>query len=186
MILSATFVHALFLKSPVMNKNILILFLLIKSSFCFSQMEKTCSCDGLVDIGYKNAIAIFDKPLGQIKHRIKQDFKNENLLAFTIDKDSSDFFHLTMSYSRTDKAYTGWVKKAAYLGTYSRVYNDTLNLYSKPDLRSRIKSRIPTYTNSLLPITACRNKWVYVKIKKSVEGWLQEKDQCANPYTTCD
>ena len=169
-----------------MKKNLLILLLLIKTSFCYSQQTNTCSCEGLVNTDYKNSIVIYDKPFGQIKHSIKQDFKNEDYLTFIIDKDSANFFHLTFSYSLKDITFTGWTTKANYLGTFSRVYNDTLNLFSRPNLTSKIKSRIATWTNALLPITSCKDKWVYIKLNKDFEGWLQHKDQCANPYTTCN
>ena len=169
-----------------MRKILFILLLLIKSGFGYSQQINICACEGLVDTDYKNAIVIYDKPLGQIKHSIKQDFENEDYLTFKIDKDSGNFFHLTFSYSLKDKSYTGWVKKGNYLGIFSRVYNHTLNLFSMPNLTSKVKSKIPSWTNAFLPITACKDRWLYIRFRKDFEGWLQDKDQCANPYTTCN
>ncbi|HSC54317.1 MAG TPA: hypothetical protein VLC98_11870 [Phnomibacter sp.] len=155
----------------------------------FCQQANICSCEGLVDTDYKNAIDIYKAPLGQIKHKIKQDFKNEDYLIFTIDKDSANYFHLTFSYAISGKKFTGWVKKANYFGTHLRVYTGTLKLYNKPNSKSVIETKTDSLTNDLLPIIACKDKWVYVNHRTKNElyvGWLQEKDQCANPYTTCN
>ena len=160
--------------------------LLLQTNFSYSQTTSNCSCKGLVDLNYKKTITIYKNPFGQIKYNIKQDFINEDYLTFDIKKDSANFFYLTFTYSIEGKTYSGWVKKANYLGTFSRVYNDTLNLFSKPNLQSSIKSKVRSGTNSLLPIIACKDKWVYVKFRDKIEGWLQGKDQCANPYTTCN
>lgn len=171
---------------PFMRKFIFILLFLFETNFSHSQTTNNCSCEGLVDLNYKKSIPIYNNSFGQIKYNIKQDFKNEDYLTFVIDRDSANFFHLTFTYSMKGTTYSGWVKKANYLGTFSRAYSDTLNLFSKPNLKSKIKSKIKDWTDSLLTITSCKDKWVYVKFKNNIEGWLQDKDQCANPYTTCN
>lgn len=107
-------------------------------------------------------------------------------MSFDIDKESANFFHLTFTYSIKGKIYSDRVKKGNYLGTFSSVYNDTVNIFNRPCLLSNIKSKVRIWTNSLLPIIACKDKWVYVKFKNNIEGWMQDKDQCANPYTTCN
>lgn len=172
-----------------MQKILVVLFLLFKVSFMFSQSANDCSCEGIVDTKHKNYIEIFNTPSGQIKNKIRQDFKKEDYLTFIINKDSATFFYLTFYYSISGKAYTGWVKKANYLGTYSRVYTDTLYLYTNPDLKSRVQSKIPTWTYNLLPIIHCKEKWVFIKYlmgKEIKQGWLQYENQCPNPYTTCN
>jgi hypothetical protein len=172
-----------------MKSILIILFLTFETSLVFCQNTNNCSCEGLVDINYKNLIDIYKIPFGQIKYKIKQDFKNEDFLTFSIDKDSANFFHLTFSFSISGKDFTGWVKKANYLGIYSRVYSDTLKLYSMANLKSPINMTIATWTNTLLPIYACKDKWVFIKYSENnrrKEGWVQDKDQCSNPYTICN
>lgn len=169
-----------------MNRKLIFLIIVFKSSFCFSQNNNSCSCDGLINIDYKNTILIYDKPLGKVLHSVKQDFANEDFLVFRIDKDSAGYFHLKVSYSLKQESFTGWIKKANYLGTYSRSYIDTLKLFNKPDSTSTIKNVVPEWKNDFLLIVACSDKWVYIKNRKVTEGWMRESDQCANPYTTCN
>lgn len=169
-----------------MIKSLISFLLLLKVTFGFSQNVNICSCQGLVDIDYKKSVNIYNKPLKQIQYSLKQDFKNEDYLTFTVDKDSANYFHATFQYEIKNKHYSGWVKKANYLGTYSRVYTGPLRLFTKPNSNSRIHSTIATWTNDLLPIYGCKDKWIFVKtsVNKSFkEGWVKYKDYCSNPYT---
>ncbi|WDF53988.1 hypothetical protein [Mucilaginibacter sp. KACC 22063] len=169
-------------------------FLFICSSFIylasFSQVRKK-TCDVLIDPEYKGAIAIYTKPLGTLIQTLKQDFKNEDYLVFTILNQTSDYFYGTLTYSISEKHINGWIRKAKYIGTYARNYGkrDKLYLYTNSDFKSSIKNTIPEWTDQLYYVTDFNNGWVYVKINYKghiKEGWLSPDMQCSNPYTTCN
>jgi len=156
----------------------------------FAQSSKTV-CDILIDPEYKGSIPVFDSPGGKSFKMIKQDFKNEDYLVFSILNQTSGFFYGTLTYSISGKAVKGWVKKATYIGTYARNYapGTKLNLYLNPTEKSGINSIVPDWTNKLYEVTSFDKDWVYVKIVyngKLKQGWLAPDMQCSNPYTTCN
>lgn len=170
--------------------NYIFLFSLLTKSF--GQTKSSCNCRAMIDINYKNEVSIFDKPNGKIIQKLKHNFEEEDYLTLTILKDSADYYKVNISYSiKENSNLIGWLKKSNNIGTFAKNYSpkEKLNLYTKPNKKSKIKSIIPNWTNQLYIIKKCDEKWVYVKIKyKGVakEGWLEPEKQCDNPYTTCN
>ena len=155
----------------------------------YGQSNSTCSCEGLIDTEYKGLINIYDRPNGSIKAKLKHNFVNEDYLIFTIEKTFPNYFKVTIAYSISGKAISGWVKKEKHLGTYPRAYSETVQLYSKPNERSKVAGIIQPENAELAQILNCTNDWTYVRLKVKTslkEGWLKRSDQCPNPYTTCN
>lgn len=157
-------------------------------SHAFSQ-KLTCNCEALFDYEHKNAIPIFDKPNGKVINQVKHNFNAEDFLIMTIDREQGDFFHGKVAYSISGKFYRGWVRKAPWLGTYARNYNEAkLTLYRAPTLAAPVKIQVPGSIPGLYSIRHCAGAWVYVRVisqGKVYEGWLPPSMQCANQYTTC-
>ena len=90
----------------------------------------------------------------------------------------------------SEKRNEGWIKKSEPIGIYGRNYGDTpLNLYTKPDKKSIVKTTINEWYNDSYRVLKCKNNWMYVKLKirgEVHEGWLEPNMQCANQYTTCN
>jgi hypothetical protein len=175
-----------------MIKPVLILLIIVPFVKTSAQTSSICNCQALVDIEFKNEIIVYDKPNGQVIKKLRQYFNDEDYLLLTIDKEAVNYFHVDLSYAINENNSTrGWIKKSSAIGTYATNYspNDTLSLYSRPDLKSKVLSTIPGWTSRLYEITKCGNDWVYVKTvyKGQVKhGWLQPDKQCSNPYTTCN
>jgi hypothetical protein len=156
------------------------------------QILSECNCGALIDVEFKDRIVVYDKPNGLIIKKIQHNFDKEDFLILTIDKDTTDYFHVMISYSLTEKkGMEGWIKKGKSIGVFAKNYSNPqiLNLYLKPSLKSKVKSIIPKWVNQFYVIEKCSGKWVYVKIQykcQSKEGWLQPDKQCDNPYTTCN
>ncbi len=172
-----------------MNKYLIFIF--IFSLALKSNSQTKCNCDALIDVEYKGEVSLFEKPNGKLIKKLKHDFKKEDFLALTIEKDSMEYFKVSLVYFISGGELKGWIKKDKHIGTFAKNYgqNIILNLYSKPNLNSEVKSTVKYWTNQLYVIQKCSEKWVYVKIKdngKNCEGWLQPEKQCANPYTTCN
>ena len=173
----------------MMNKYFTFIFLV---SLAFkSNCQTLCNCEAIIDVEYKKKISLFEKPNGQVIKEVKHNVKNDDFLTLIIEKDSLDYFKVNLRHSISGDEIKGWIKKNNYIGTFARNYNSKkrLNLYSKPNLNSEIKSTVNEWTNQLYVIHKCSQKWVYVKIKnkgKIVEGWLQPEMQCPNIYTTCN
>ena len=174
----------------IMTRQSIIFILTILSLKIIAQTSTKCNCSALVDPKYTDNIIVFDKPDGKPIKELKNNIKDQNNLTLTIDKDSSIFFHVAIGFALTDNSnLKGWVKKSNVIGIYARNYNDTLLLFSKPDLKSKINSTIPNWTNQLYVIDKCYNDWVFVTIKykgQIKKGWLQPDKQCSSPYTTCN
>ena len=172
--------------------RIFMMIIFLISSFNLKAQIDKCNCDALIDINYKNKITVYSKPNGKAVKSFVHNFKEEDFLMLKINNDSIGFFHASVSYANKEKINTdGWIKKTTVIGTYARNYgkDDTLKLYSKPNLMSSVHSYIPEWVDDFYSITKCHNKWVYVKLKykgQIKEGWLHPDNQCPNPYTTCN
>ena len=175
-----------------MTRFIFITLLTVFISKTSAQTSTQCNCGAIVDVDFHCKVVVYDKPDGKIVKSLRHDFQKEDYLILTIDKDSLHFFHVDISNALTpESGKTGWIIKTKEIGTYARNYqqNDTLRLYSKPELTSKVQSIIPDWTNELYTITRCFKNWAYVRIKYNgqlKEGWLQPDKQCYNPYTTCN
>ena len=169
-----------------------VILLTIAVSNTNGQSSQKCNCEAIIDIEFKENVALYDKPNGKVVKIMQHDFQKENMLTLTIDHDSLNFFHVKLSNSLTpESSAIGWIKKTNAIGTYARNYqqDDRLFLYSKPQLNSKIESLIPNWTNQIYIITKCVGKWAHVRIKyrgQLRQGWLQPDKQCPNPYTTCN
>lgn len=76
----------------------------------------------------------------------------------------------------------GWVFNS-FLGLSTRGYGKkTVTVFSKADANSGINGRITS--NTPVRLLGCLGEWALVE-KNGVRGWLQPKDQCAAPFTTC-
>ena len=175
-----------------MRRFFFISILTILASTTNAQTSSKCNCGALIDVDFKKEIVLYDKPNGKVLKTFQHNFKEEDFLILLIEKDSLGYFYVDISNALTPKGgKTGWLKKTKEIGTYARNYepNDTLLLYSKPELVSKVQSIVPDWTNQLYTIKKCFDKWAYVRIKykgQVKEGWLQPDKQCDNPYTTCN
>jgi len=85
-------------------------------------------------------------------------------------------------------AKIGWIQ-IKFLGIYPSKFTP-INLYCKPDIRSKVKSTIVKPEYYPFNILDCKGKWLRVSYydvdKKKKIGWLSPEDQCSNPYSTCN
>ncbi len=169
--------------------KILNIFLLLTFISCQSQ---NCNCEGFIDWESNKLINIYSNSDGIKKiAELRNDIENEDFLIFRIIESKKEFFKVEIGRAMSGNRITGWIKKEKELGIYDRNYseNETLNLYTEPNVNSKIKSKLTEYNTSLYTIIDCKKDWVYVKLKKEnkvYEGWLEPSMQCASPYTTCN
>lgn len=175
-----------------MRRFVFIAFLTFLISKIDAQTASNCNCGAIVDPEFKGKIVLYDKPYGSATKIFQQDFTNDDYLILTISKDTLGYFRVYISNALTpENGKTGWIKKTREIGTFARNYepNDTLKLYSKPEVRSKVQSIVPEWTNQLYTISKCVKNWVYVTLEykgQMKEGWLPPDKQCDNPYTTCN
>lgn len=81
--------------------------------------------------------------------------------------------------------HQGWIDWE-YLGI--RLNGDAIAIRCQPCAISKIRSMINLpYWKDIYPINRAQSGWIYIKdFKRSIVGWVEPKDQCANPYTTCN
>ncbi len=136
-----------------MKYFVFVFSLFIYSCFFRSSSQKTCNV--LIDPDYSGDVSIYIKPFGKPAKILKQDFKNEDYLVFTILDQNSQYFYGILSYSISGKHLNGWIKKAKYIGTYGRNYGirTKLNLYTASSFDSPIKNIISDWTSQLYQVT---------------------------------
>ena len=172
-----------------MKIKLIILLLLLVTINATAQKMFSCACEGFVDKNFKGFISLLDKPNGSAQQVLKNNLKSEGYLIFSIDKVSDSFFHVKMKYAITDKPYQGWISRSKYLLTSVRNHELAISLYSEPSLTSKTKAIIPNTCSGPFQIFNCAQSWIYIKklaTQTKLEGWLQSKDQCANPNIACD
>jgi len=169
--------------------RILNIILLLTFISCQSQ---NCNCEGFIDWESDKLIKVYSDSDGieQIAE-LRNDKENEDFLMFRILESKNGFFKVKIGRAMSENRISGWIQKEKELGIYDRNYseNETLNLYTKPNINSKTKSKVTEYNINLYTIIDCEKDWVYVKRKtenKVYEGWLEPSMQCASPYTTCN
>jgi hypothetical protein len=170
--------------------SILVITILIMINIPVYCQDK-CNCDALINYNFIELIPVFDNVDGTIMSSISNDSINEDYLLLTILDVQKEYFKVSIRSTNSEKILNGWIKKAAYIGTYARNYveNETLMLYSYPDKNSNVESVVDFWIPDLYSITDCNGTWVKVRITymgKTYSGWLEKNMQCANPFTTCN
>ncbi|QDH80698.1 hypothetical protein FKX85_17285 [Echinicola soli] len=165
-----------------------IIFLLTFIS-CQSQ---NCDCEGFIDWESDKIINIYSDSNGKTKiAELHNDLINDDFLIFRILESNKNYFKVEIGRAMTENRITGWIKKIKEIVVDDRNYSDsqTLNLYTEPNLESKIKNKITEYSTEHYTIKNCKGKWIYahqVKDGEVIEGWLEPSMQCPNPYTTCN
>jgi len=155
---------------------------------CTVSNAQYCNCDFLINQEFKNTIAVYESPNGKVVKNVKHDFEHESFLTGIILQDSADHFKVSIKHDMMKVQYTGWLKKADYIGTFTKDYSGKLQLYTNADGKSKIKEVVKGM-NGMYKVKYCKKKWPYVEVTvdgKVRKGWLNPKDQCNNPYTTCN
>lgn len=129
---------------------------------------------------YKNSISqdvvdsIINDSITEVYYcaRIVRSTKNRALISTFIDGET-----LTM--------HQGWIDWK-YLGI--RLNNDTILIRHQPCDKSKVRNVInQPYWKDIYPIKHAWGGWLYIMDKnRNIIGWVGPKDQCANPYTTCN
>lgn len=164
--------------------------LIICPIFLFGQntvSTKTSTCTAILFKQQQQVPLLNNK--GKVTCYIMNDTIKEDYYAVTIFKISHNMAYVSASATLYDTIpRQGWIK-IKYLGIYPSSFFK-INLYSKPDLKSKIKSQIIKPEYYPFNILDCSGEWLYVKYfdadKKYKKGWLAPEDQCSNPYSTCN
>lgn len=124
----------------------------------------------------------------EVKYYILNDtIKEEYFLVQIIYKKGDLVKVKTASALQEDKISEGWTE-LKYLGIYTNPKNKegSINLYTKPNEKS---DSLKLITNSILYILDIKDEWYKVSLESGgvqKSGWIRKKDQCANPYSTCN
>lgn len=166
-----------------------IFFLLVLNNPVTGQKTFVCNCKGFIDTGFKGNIAFYEKPGGKQISLVKYQHKKSNYLLFDIDQVADSFFYVRMKYALTGESFRGWIRKSGNLVTMLRKSGAGIELYAEPGAASKIRYHIPGPVSGNFQIFNCSKSWLYIKgllQKPLVEGWLQTKDQCVQPVSTCE
>lgn len=130
---------------------------------------------------------LYEKPISQnIVDSIINDSINEVYYCVSIIKFTRNrAFVSTFIDDETLTMHRGWVDWK-YLGI--RLNNDTIFTRHQPSSKSKVWCVIdqPNWRD-IYPVKCARDGWLYIMDKnRNIIGWVDPKDQCANPYTTCN
>jgi hypothetical protein len=167
-----------------------LLFWILCPLLLLSQNKKDvnpCNC-GAVLLNKQQQVPLLDNK-GNIISYIMDDTIKEDYFGIFIFKISHNLAYVSASATLYDTIpRKGWIQ-TKYLGIYPSS-SFKINLYSKPDIKSKIKSQINKPEYYPFNIIDCKGNWLYVKYldadNKYKEGWLSPHDQCSNPYSTCN
>ena len=142
-------------------------------------------------MNYNGVVKVFRKPNGLVITQMQNDSANEDFLSINILEETRKFFHVSISFAIKGNAQIGWIKKANYIGAYYRQekFPMDLVLYKTPDAIEKNEVVIINWTPTLLSFCECRGNWILVSLTsngKTYRGWIEEKNLCANAYTTCN
>ena len=169
--------------------RILNIILLLTFISCQSQ---NCDCEGFIDLESNKIINLYSDSDGITKiAELQNDIENEDFLIFKILESNNDHFRVEIGRAMSEDRISGWIKKVKEIAVYDRNYIEleTLNLYTKPNLKSKVKTKVTEYNVDYYTIKDCKGKWIYAYREKNgqiFQGWLEPTMQCPNPYTTCN
>ena len=172
------------------------------SLLVFTNLYSQVKCAAVIDWQYTGNIDIYDKPTGKIIYQLKNDSANEDFLYLTINNEAGNYFNVSISFNSQlvsfnsqlangNKTMDGWIRKANYIGAYSRSekFPMSLTLYKNKKISDSNKVVIENWTPSFLTIEKCANEWTLVSLhhhKKLYKGWIETNKLCANSYTYCN
>lgn len=171
------------------KKLILFLSLSFVLSGCITYKRLKCNCECVLMPPKNNKIPLYQNLYNKnINYIIINDTIKEEYYSLYIDKIKGKLVFVE-AYTPFDTVKKkGWID-IKYLGIYPSS-SFKINLYSKPDQKSKIKSQIIKPEYYPFNILDCSGEWLYVKYfdvdKKYKEGWLAPVDQCSNSYSTCN
>lgn len=170
---------------------------LILSLACSSAFSQTksgypspCDCrlEGILYDPDPTGTNVRSAPNGRIVATLRPEKEGERVILDIIGHRAG---WLKVLFDSQDSSKSGWVY-GELIGIW--FMRNSVPLYKIPDRKSQVVAYISeTYDNEdedhHALIVACRNSWAFVKARsregQTVEGWLAQEDQCANPYTTC-
>jgi len=118
---------------------------------------------------------------------IINDTIDEHYFIGTIYKINKKYAYIKGSYVLGEESnIEGWIEKK-YLGT-NIISEDSVPLYLAPEFYAEnIYIIHPEWYP--IEILKCHGEWIYITYEdknQKKSGWLHEKYQCSNPYTTCN
>jgi hypothetical protein len=150
-----------------------------------------CSCTVLVNPEYSGEIRLLKSPGGELVRSLRHNLAQDDFVVLTLQKSTAEYFYVSASYAIAGPIADGWIRKAEFIGVYSKVYaeGDSLLLRQLPDTSAAPVQVIPEYLPHLLMVVDCeKNGWLKIETElggQRISGWLAPELQCANPYTTC-
>lgn len=149
--------------------------------------KNNCNCNVILFQKQQKVPLLDDK--GNVLYHIMDDTTTEDYFGINIIKVKNGLAFVSASATLHDTLPKfGWVS-LNFLGIYPSSFSSIL-LYSQPNIKAKIKSKIFNPEYSPFSIKNCKGKWLYISYldidKRKKEGWLSPKDQCANPYSTCN
>jgi len=173
-------------------KTILILLFAVIGCSSDNPKEQSWPWNALLLENDKSINVYESSILKSVKYQLKNDTEKEEFYLIEIlQKKDSAFEIKSASAFHENEISTGWVNFNE-LGIYLRPTNveGSILLYTAPDIDSQT---IPINGNrtELVKIIDLDDSWLKVELRNNtnqemVIGWLNKKNQCSNPYSTCN
>ena len=153
-------------------------------------IEESFEANAVINFEYTERIIVQDLNGNELGF-LQNNEETEDYVSLSIEKDSLQLFYVKAVTEIARTNIEGWIRKANYIGTYARNYEDgqVLNLYEEPNKKSKVQSTVTEWIPDLYTITEFNNNWVFVNVDYEGEkysGWLEPEMQCPNSYTTCN
>lgn len=167
-----------------MKKVLLTLFIYVGGIIIVSATEHHL----FVKLLEETRVPLYDSTCQFVVDTLHHDIINENYVLLRVESCVGEMIFVQPYWSLSGDTCTpkGWVYLSEDITIYP--HDDVFPLYIKPSYVS--DSVMVRYEGDELPVLKYSNGWVYTQIfditgRKS-EGWLSPRNQCDNPYTTCN
>lgn len=133
-------------------------------------------------------VDIYNSPNGRILYSIINDTIKEDYFSLLVRETNDGWLRVIPSSILDTSKAEGWIK-ISNTGIYTNNYSSSLKLYKEAKQGSPKLIEIKEYNNDMLSIIEYKDCWLLVETKNgktTTSGWLSPKDQCANPYSTCN
>jgi hypothetical protein len=158
--------------------------------FSFLNVYSQDKYPAIIDWKYLGIVNIYDNPDGKIIYELKNDSINEDYLHLDILAQNDAYFYVSISLTINKNVKIGWIKKADYIGAYIKHEKFPMDLiiYKDKKISDNNKIVIKGWTPTLVTIEKYAEKWMFISIKhdgKTIKGWIEINELCANSYSTC-
>lgn len=171
-------------------KYLLYWLLIIQTSCSIAQPKKEQNSGTiLLDPDFTGKISLYENiSMSKITAMVNNNIDEEDFVYFVINGSTKDLYHVKAYYFIAGYINEGWISKINALGIYVKPHDRAIPIYRESNDLSPTVATIPKNSN-FIKVLDCNNSWLKIETSyegTNINGWLEKKYQCDNPYNSCN